>query len=119
MQPQFAGNFVGNFLLDKKNVSWLTIVLRTPQLRACRYIHQFGSDNQRAASLRYCSSEDGAHPEFAANGLRANFLALIPKYGALRHHSQFRQCRQDIDKAPSDSVAEVFVVRVATRIFEG
>src|SRR5690349_6466980 len=44
--------------------------------------------------------------------------ALITKCRALGHYSQFGDSGQNIDKAASDSVAEVFILRVATCVFE-
>src|SRR5580704_14273649 len=74
---------------------------------------------QRATALHDSSSEHGANTKLATYSLGINFPGLKPGDGTLSHHSQFRQGRQNINQAPSDTVAEVFVFRIATRISEG
>ena len=44
LEPQFLRYFIGDFVLNGKDVAGLAIVLRTPQLRTRGDIDQFRSD---------------------------------------------------------------------------
>ena len=117
-QPQCFPNFVGDFVLNGEDIAGLAIVLGAPQSRPGRDVDQLGANAQRSAALHDSAGEYGADVQFAADGLRINAAALEAEYGALGHHAQFGNGRENIDQTARDSVAEVFVLRVATGVFE-
>src|ERR1043166_1117492 len=118
LQAQSFRDFVGDFVLNDKDVAGLAIELGTPELSSGGDIDEFSANAERAAALHHPAGENGADIELAADGLGVDGLALVAEHRALRDDAKARHGGEDVDEARWDAVAEIFVFGIASAVFK-
>src|SRR6202023_216494 len=97
----------------------LALVMRSPQLAPVRSIHQVSLYPHFIAVLGNAANQNHADSQLLPDFLRVVVLSLKPEDRASRHYLEIRYLRQGADQAFSQTVAEVFIVRIGGRVHKG
>src|SRR5262245_4326420 len=79
---------LGNFILDRKDVVELAIVLLRPRLQSVLHIDQLHVDAHLIASLLQTPFQDMCHPEYLADLTQIEIVALELEGRSARGHFQ-------------------------------
>src|ERR1700691_202144 len=87
-------------------------------MRFLSSIDQLRVDDQLVSALRHPADQDGAGVQLSTglNGVRSSIA--ITKHSRARDHTQVLQPREAVNDRLGDTVAQIFLIRLASRIFE-
>src|SRR6202021_1207551 len=92
-------NFLGDLVLERKNVGQIAIIAVGPEVLAGRAVDQLGGDTHAASTLANAPLENVAPPEFAPDLAYVDSLAFVDERRIARDHekpAQLRQARDDV-----------------------
>ena len=116
LQSQLLSYFPCYLFLHCEDIRQIAVVVLAPELRVICDIYQLGTDDQPICYLTNSAREHRLYVELAPNLLRIDFLVLIAKDCAARHHPQFGKLRKSIDDALRNAVAEVIQLRISSDV---
>src|SRR5262249_4612874 len=97
LQPQFFRDLLRDVFLNRKDVRGFSSILVAPQLPAVVYVHQLGADQKHVTALKNTARQYSPDSELRPDVLCFIAPALVSKYRASRHHTEFGQLRKAED----------------------
>src|SRR5216684_2819427 len=96
----------------------LPIIALSPDLVARACVYQLNIDSHPVGCFASTALQDVLHSQFPADFLHLCRLALVSEGGTAVDYEQARDSREIRDKVVGDTVAEIFLVRIAAQVGE-
>ena len=101
------------FVLQRKDIVQLPIVALSPDLVARACVYQLNIDTHPVRCFARTALQYVFHSQFPAYFLYLCRLALVSEGGTAVDYEQARDSREICDKVVGNTVAEIFLLRIA------
>ena len=108
-----------NLVLHLQQIGARRVKLIGPKMRAAGGVDELGVDSCLTAAGKHRASQHIAHPQFLADCLSVDRLALVGERGIARDDEAVADARETGGQFISYSVGEVILRRIARQIGEG